>query len=62
MPASDGGSIDIAGLWVVRKAAAISGGISFAITLKVSVDAGYQRQFAQRANDQSARLSVDGTF
>lgn len=59
---SVGGSFDITGLPVAQNAAAVSGGISFTITPKVSVDASYQGQFAQRTNDQSARISVDWKF
>ncbi|MFC4526315.1 autotransporter-associated beta strand repeat-containing protein [Dyella halodurans] len=60
--AAGGDSFDIAGLPVARNAGVLNTGISFTITPNVSVDASYQGQFAQRASDQSARLSLDWRF
>ncbi|HEV2682356.1 MAG TPA: autotransporter domain-containing protein, partial [Rhodanobacter sp.] len=60
--ASGGGAFDIAGVPVARNAMAISGGISFTIAPNVSVDATYSGQFASRAKDQSARMSLTWAF
>lgn len=60
--ASGASDFDITGLPVARNAGTVSGGINFTITPSVSVDASYQGQFAQRASDQAARISLDWRF
>lgn len=50
------------GVPVARNAAAFTGGLSFALSRNVTVDASYNGQFASRANDQSARMSLTWMF
>ncbi len=57
-----GDSFDIAGVPVLRNAAAASVGISFTIAPGVSVDASYQGQFATQSGNQSGRISLDWMF
>ncbi|WP_250625598.1 autotransporter-associated beta strand repeat-containing protein [Pinirhizobacter soli] len=57
-----GPSFTIAGVPVAKNAAAFTGGISFLVAPKVSVDATYSGQFASHATDQAARLSLTWMF
>ena len=50
------------GVPVARNAAAFNGGLSFALSRKVTVDASYNGQFASHASDQSARMSLTWVF
>ena len=60
--AAGGPSFTIAGVPVAKNAAAFTGGISFLVAPKVSVDATYSGQFASHATDQAARLSLTWMF
>ncbi len=57
-----GPSFTIAGVPVAKNAAAFTGGVSFLVAPKVSVDATYSGQFASHATDQAARLSLTWMF
>lgn len=57
-----GPSFTIAGVPVAKNAAAFTGGLSFLLAPKVSVDATYSGQFASHATDQAARLSLTWMF
>ena len=50
------------GVPVARNAAAFNGGLSFALSRNVTVDASYNGQFASHANDQAARMSLTWMF
>jgi len=57
-----GPSFNIGGVPVARNAAAVNGGISFAVAPGVAIDATYSGRFASDVKDQSARVALTWAF
>ncbi|WP_240147785.1 autotransporter-associated beta strand repeat-containing protein [Luteibacter yeojuensis] len=60
--AAGGPSFNIGGVPVARNAAAVNGGISFAVAPGVAIDATYSGQFAGDVKDQAARVALAWAF
>lgn len=60
--AAGGPSFNIGGVPVARNAAAVNGGISFAVAPGVAIDATYSGQFGSDVKDQAARVALTWAF